>query len=204
MISSNNATDYLVRSTTWASGLTADSTAMTDIGANDYCAETLLADSTWCNAICNSTYFESVLTTKVPTMTSNTTPSGEVIYSQDFGDANYSIWKSFDGNISTTGNVVNANNCYFGYHFTSDVKVKKVVVKGVEVSSSAGATWQVKGSSDGITWSSPFDEKNVTNGTDATFIFFNDTAYSRYIIFQPTKSGTNLGVGAKEVQFYGR
>ena len=79
VISSNNAIDYLVRSTTFASDVTADSTAMSYIGLNNYASNTLLGDATWCSAICNSTYFESVLNVKVPTMTSATTPSGTVI-----------------------------------------------------------------------------------------------------------------------------
>ena len=41
LISSNNAADYMARSTTWASSVVANSTAMTYIGANDYCADNL-------------------------------------------------------------------------------------------------------------------------------------------------------------------
>ena len=58
-----------------------NATAMTYIGQNNYASNTLLADATWCNAICNSEYFESVLNVKVPKMTSDTTPEGEC-----FGD----------------------------------------------------------------------------------------------------------------------
>ena len=55
LISSENACDYLVRSTTFATAIVADSGAMTLIGLNNYCANSLLADSTWLSAICNST-----------------------------------------------------------------------------------------------------------------------------------------------------
>ena len=58
LISSNNAADYMARSTTWASDITANQSAMSYIGLNDYCADALLANSTWLNAIGNSTYFE--------------------------------------------------------------------------------------------------------------------------------------------------
>ena len=120
LLSSNNASDYLVRSTTWASSLTADSTAMTDIGANDYCAETLLADSTWCNAICNSTYFESVLTTKVPTMTSNTTPSGvaSASYEVHEGGTYYDAWKAFDNDNSDCWSSNSKTDQWLAYEFT--------------------------------------------------------------------------------------
>ena len=93
VISSNNAIDYLVRSTTWATDMCADSTAMSYIGLNNYASNTLLADSTWCSAICNSTYFESVLNVKVPTMTGATTPSGEASASTTSADRY--AWKAF-------------------------------------------------------------------------------------------------------------
>lgn len=95
LIADSNAVDYMVRSTTWATDVCADSTAMSLIGLDDNCADTLLDDSTWCTAICNSTYFESVLNVKVPTMTSNTTPSGEASASSVSGDRQ--PWKAFDG-----------------------------------------------------------------------------------------------------------
>ena len=85
IISSQNAIDYLVRSTTWATDVCSDSGAMGLIGLNNYASNTLLADSTWLNSICNSTYFESVLNVKVPVMTSDTTPSGIVTCSSVYG-----------------------------------------------------------------------------------------------------------------------
>ena len=97
LMASDNAVDYLVRSTTFASDITSDSGAMTAIGLNNYCANTLLGDSTWCEAICNSTYFESVLNVKVPTMTSNTTPSGVVSASSYIGANGGYPWKAFSG-----------------------------------------------------------------------------------------------------------
>lgn len=101
LIASNNATDYMARSTSWASSVCGNSNAMVYIGANNYCANKLLADSTWRNAICNSTYFESVLNYKVPSMTSYNTPSGTVAASSEYGG--YPAWKAFDGNPSSVG-----------------------------------------------------------------------------------------------------
>lgn len=100
LISSNNASDYMARSTSWASSVCANQTAMGYIGNNDYCAEALLNDSTWLTAICNSTYFESVLNVKIPTMTSNTTPSGTASCTNSYG-AGFEAYKAFDGDEST-------------------------------------------------------------------------------------------------------
>ena len=100
LISDNNAVDYMVRSTSWANSVCANATAMTDIGANNYCANTLLSNATWASAIANSTYFESVLNVKVPTMTSDTTPSG-IASSNDEASAN-KAYMAFDENTSTS------------------------------------------------------------------------------------------------------
>lgn len=130
LMSNNNAVDYLVRSTTWASGITADSTAMTDIGANNYCANTLLADSTWLTAISNSTYFENVLNVKVPTMTSNTTPSGVASASTAYSSA-YDAWKAFKGiNVAIddiwASSANQSVNSFVQYKFVESVEVYKV------------------------------------------------------------------------------
>lgn len=127
LIADSNAVDYMVRSTTWASSVCANQSAMSYIGLDDYCADTLLADSTWLNAICNSTYFESVLNVKIPTMTSNTAPSGRCFASTEFS-ATFAAWKAFDGivaninhwesNVGITG--------YLGYQFTQNVNVYKL------------------------------------------------------------------------------
>lgn len=98
LIASNNAADYMARSTSWASSVTANSSAMAYIGANNYCADKLLANSTWCTAICNSTYFENVLNVKVPTMTSNTAPSGEAFGSTLWSGSNH--YYAFDGVVN--------------------------------------------------------------------------------------------------------
>lgn len=132
LIASNNAADYMARSTSWASSVTANSNAMTYIGANNYCANKLLANSTWLTAICNSTYFESVLNVKVPTMTSDTTPSGEAFGYNPIAPPQGSPYKAFDGNDSTYYLPYNATMAsysnYVGYKFTQNVCIKKATV----------------------------------------------------------------------------
>ena len=124
VISSNNAIDYLVRSTTFASDVCANSTAMSDIGLNNYASNTLLADSTWLNAIANSTYFESVLNVKVPTMTSDSAPSGVASASTSY--SGYYAYQVFDKNNSTywVSNSVSTNS-WVQYKFTRNVKIRK-------------------------------------------------------------------------------
>ena len=103
-------------------------TAMSYIGLNNYCANTLLADNTWLNAICNSTYFESVLNVKVPTMTSNTTPSGECIASSVYNSSpDYQAWKAFDGNVSTKW-LSGAATSDLSYSFTNPKKIMVCII----------------------------------------------------------------------------
>lgn len=133
LIASNNAADYMARSTTWVSSVCADSTAMTYIGANDYCANKLLANSTWCTAIANSTYFESVLNVKIPVMTSATAPSGVV--SASSYTTTYVPYLAFNGDFSTgssnngwcPGNSPTFGNAYVQYQFaTAGIIPKKM------------------------------------------------------------------------------
>jgi hypothetical protein len=131
LISSNNAVDYMVRSTTWASGVTADSGAMTLIGGNNYCANTLLGNLIWRTEICNSTYFESVLNVKVPAMTSNTTPSGECFGSSVYSSGSTPYYNAFDDASHTTTRWQSKRTEYYssiepeyiGYDFGYDVTI---------------------------------------------------------------------------------
>lgn len=204
LISDNNAVDYMVRSTTWASSVCANSTAMTDIGANDYCASTLLANSTWSTAIANSTYFESVLNVKVPTMTSNTTPSGECLVWDRYG-TDFDPWHAFDNNESTRAIGYNVSNgAAIGYNFNRQVKVVKVHIKAVVGNPGwePGITY-LQGSNDGNTWVD-LGNINITEYIfDRSFTVYNETSYSKYRI-QSRPGNTSHTLDICELQFYGR
>ena len=202
LIFSNNASDYLVRSTTWASGLTANSTAMTDIGANDYCAETLLADSTWCNAICNSTYFESVLTTKVPTMTSDTAPSGTA-GSNPVCNASYKAYQAFDNNDSSQASLQTATtDALIYYKFTSAVKISKFTYY-VTIGGSPTITITLKYSDDGTTWTTVDKSFPYTLGNTTSYVNDVNTGKHEYWALNRLTS-ENKGTLANTLQFYGR
>lgn len=218
LISDNNAVDYMVRSTTWVSSVCANSTAMTDIGANDYCANTLLADSTWCTAICNSTYFESVLNVKVPTMTSNTTPSGVASASSSFTTNNRHPFKAFDGNGTTAwqGNEgVQTLSLYIQYQFTSAVNVKKVSIQNFtdDAPYYNVKTFDLQASNDGTNFTTI--ASGLTNAPTASTIttndvMGNDTAYKYWRVTNirshnsTSDDPSNMYTMIAELQFYGR
>ena len=204
LISSQDACDYLVTAKSFISSICSDSTAMTLIGLNNYCSDILLSDNDWCNAICNSTYVESVLNTKVPTMTSNTTPSGTC-----FGDytaqSQYDFFKAFDNNASTLANP--QTNQKLGYQFTSATRVLKMVLKNASGNNNLVNTFKIVGSNDGSSWTDITETLTSTNqsqGGESSYVFANATAYNRYAIIPLTIVSTSTFANIAELQFYGR
>lgn len=204
LINDNNAVDYLVRSTKWASDICGDSSAMSYIGLNNYASNTLLADSTWRTAICNSAYFESVLNVKVPAMTSNTTPSGECFGTNvESGKAYY---YAFDGNNSTNyssdSNSPTLNAC--GYDFGSNVKIYKFTY-------SPRQDWNTKtklqGSADKSNWDDMCDFiNNPTTSTAQTYteLITPITAYRYIQVVGTVTNKSDRSMIYFSIQFYGR
>lgn len=215
LISSNNASDYMARSTTWSNNVTADSSAMTYIGANDYCADALLADSTWLEAICNSAYFESVLNIKVPTMTGDTTPSGEVLYSSQTSPG-FVGYMAFDGNDSTIwGPGKNSGgswiaDAWVGYDFTHNVTIKKIfILPGLAGITESNGTrvkdYTIDGSNDKSTWTtlmtSRYAQDNA-NGEYKNITLSNNYRYYRAHVTTNWTSQYESEIST--LQFYGR
>ena len=202
LISSSNAVDYMVRSTTWASSVVANSTAMTYIGNNNYCANTLLANSTWRTAICNSSYFESVLNTKVPTMTSDTTPSG-VVSGTSAGI--YYPWHAFDGvaeqfwaNGSSTGNI--------SYERSAQTTLYLVTLKPRFLDGNALAkNFEVLGkNSADANWTSYGTFIHGNNGNSEKFVISNTSANKHNIFKVDIKDTYGGDMWVDEIQFYSR
>lgn len=87
----------------------------------------------WSSAICDSTYFESVLCDKVPTMTSDTTPYGEAFASSVYHQ--YLAYKAFDKviddgitNILHLWHSASSDTAYVGYKFNNPTVIKKVEI----------------------------------------------------------------------------
>ena len=203
VITDNNAIDYLVRSTAFASGACGDSTAMTYIGSDNYAANTLLDDITWRTAIANSTYMTSVLNVKIPKMTSNTAPSGVasasgyIAYTNDyymaFDDNNSTYWY---GSTSTT-----YTNQYIQYMFASACRVCVVVPENTNATG-FGGSWSLQASNDGNTWA---DLGTLTAPSVVTPMVYNmpNTDYTYYRWYCVSGTGTGAWT-VSELQFYGR
>lgn len=200
LIASDNAVDYMVRSTTWASGVCADESAMTLIGADDYCARVLLSDSIWLNEICDSTYFENVLNVKVPIMTSDTTPSG--VASASSSTPPYEPYRAFDGDDSTAvspATVVSVG--WVQYQFVNPVCINKVAIMA-----GTGARvrqFDILMSNDGSTWENLLSD---TNPNDEIWHYYKAINNKYYLYFRLNiKNGhNNQWWQVRGLQFYGR
>lgn len=196
-----------------STAITDNATAMNYIGASEYASSTLLANSDWCSAICNSTYFESVLTTKVPQMTSNTTPSGEVISSVSSSSSYYAFDRNNDNSTGQTSD--NTTAYYIGYMFAEPITVNKATITEFYFSRAAagGITCSgkivIQGSSDNSTWidlSEPytFNSGGTSSITySATTVFNNESKYQYYRLYVYDRSGAVRAL-IRELQFYGR
>ena len=213
LISSTNAVDYMVRSTTWASSVCANSTAMTYIGNNNYCANKLLANSTWRTAICNSTYFERVLNVKVPSMTSNTTPSGTVTSNKT---PSYSdLYNAFDGGAGSTPTQFNSgDNVNLDYTFPNNVKIYKIGYHSTTLSAATtlllGFTLNIscgKNGSFSSIASRTFTQAEAQNAQSA-WLYFNVSSIASGNTIRASIANHNYGVDSFTniggLQYYGR
>ena len=182
LVQSANAVNYMVRSTNWASSVAANNTAMIYVGANDNCSKSLLANTTWRSAICNSAYYRNVLTKRVPTMTSNTTPSGTCFASSN----NDVAYGAFDG-LSAWSQMKWAPNyevpVWIGYDFGYSVEVARLDFNcGFVSNRGPDFSYTIQGSNDGVNYDPIF-----TDAIAASSMSIN--SYTSYTKFIPKNSG---------------
>ena len=206
----NNAIDYLVRSTTFASSIVASESAMQYIGASDYASETLLSDSTWAEAIIGSAYVDYVSNVKNPTMTSNTTPSGVASASSVYNNnTSYYAWKAFDNNASTiwASSTSDTTNAWVQYQFAKgeNIYCAKIVGK-YQGGSSRLKTYSLKGSNDGVNFDEivpkrgPFE--NSSSDIEHIEAFTPSSQYSYYRLAEISTYSIDCEV--EQLSFYGR
>lgn len=146
----------------------------------------------------------------VPKMTSNTTPSGEVI-ANDYLD-NYYPFKVFNGtNINTYDSWVyygnGSNIAWIGYKFTSPVCISKVFIANRnEVTPRGINSFKIQGSNDKSTWTDVSEVLNNTGGNvqsaTSSYEFDNDKNFIYYRLFVVSVHDTRF-CGLGMLQFYG-
>ena len=199
LISDNNASDYLVRSTTFATDICSNESAMTYIGLNDYCANKLLADSTWSEAIYNTeeTLLKKVLNVYVPTLTSNTGSDGGEVSCSTYFNNDRLPYMAFDGKDTTSwcSTTQNAGE-WIQYNFKRPVKVSYMTL---EEDTLRFSKMKISGSDNGVDFT---DIITITaTSKDVKQSFINDKPYS---IYRLTSLTSENFMAIRRLQFYGR
>lgn len=188
----------------YSASVTTSADAMSLIGQNNYCANTLLADATWCEAIGKSEYVESVCNVKVPKMTSNTTPSG-VCSASTVSGSNYA-YMAFDEVAGNAWMATSGTNQSVTYKFTES-KLIKLVTLQVLIDSAAARVknFKVQGSNDGVTYT---DIKSCVYENNHNLQAFelseNETSYQYLRVYVTDNYNTSLYISITALQFYGR
>lgn len=210
LILNNNATDYMVRSTTWAVDICDDFTAMANIGSDNYCAETLLNDSTWKTAIFASDYIGSVLTAQVPIMTSDTAPYGQAIGTPANSEtANYIVFTGKTNASAHTRHWYTADligaPCWIGYMFNRYCKV--YLTKILWDDRLTEGTYVIQGSNDMVNWTNITSVINETSfGADFKSYECDTSQSFIYYRVNITSQASSAKYAGQMValQFYGR
>lgn len=160
----------------------------------------------------------SDLVSKIPTMTSKTSPSGETLSSGDYDNTRTS-WKAFNGEVdlytySWTSTAIMPS--FLGYDFGSGVSQKIVAYELTSPSnnSSIGTdkdsmpkNWEFQGSNDNATWKTLSNETNQQNwGNSETRLFkvynFDSYRYYRIYITENNRASSEITYVA-EFKMYG-
>ena len=204
LIANENASDYLARSTTWASDICSNESAMTYIGLNDYCANKLLADSTWLETICNSDYFEKVLNKSVPTLTSKTGSDGGEAEASNYHSSGLEAFRAFDNNSNNFwGTKSGVTSGWIQYKFVNPVNVKKVKLKNSQYPGAQVNTFKIECSDNGVNWKSTNTIASINKAVSGTSLYninLQKALYWRLTVLTTVSANINID----ELQFYGR
>jgi len=165
---SSTAMTAVIASSTAMTAVAASSTAMTAVIASSTAMTAVIASSTACAAIKASataiTALDNSSPITVPTMTSNTTPSGIVSSDSVYSDT-YAGWCTFDNN-GTSRWSANNSNAWIKYQFTSPRWCYKIALIN---SVSAIKNFIIQYSSNGINWSNALTTIAVDSSAEQVF-----------------------------------
>lgn len=206
LIANENANDYLVRSTTFATDICNNESAMTYIGLNDYCANKLLADSTWFSAICNSAYFEKVLNVKVPTLNVDNGKAFSVLKSNS---PNFESYMAFNGVPDTAALrewFEAPSTGYLCYEFDIPIKVAKFsITTTFDVSTYIMTGYEIIATNDSnlTNWDVIKRNTDTIFSTAGTYTF-NTSENTGYYKYWGIRKPNSDNYGYSDLQFYGR
>ena len=159
-----------------------------------------------------SDYIDNIYVTAIviatPVMTSDTTPSGEVIKSSQH-DSSYAAWRAFRQVIDSTGwvSVNTGMPQWIGYHFTQPVTIIKLVTNnrnynGTPAQISAPTKFYLQGSGDGTNWEDIqyCEASNLAYAAENEYTIANNSSYSYYRLYITESTGS--GVSLSKLDMY--
>lgn len=182
-------------------------TTLADVLANRSLFETLIANSNACNYMARSTTW-ALAEGLVPTMTSNTTPSGVCSASSEYNTTSVP-YKAVDG-VATTSEfdawigTSNESEKWWQYMFESPNIVKRMYISGRKYTNDYNGqitSFVLKGSNDGTNWTDlteTIDRSSVGKGVRTYHNINNTVAYKYYRVGDIPDKIPGIG----ELQFY--
>lgn len=136
----------------------------------------------------------------VPTMTSNTTPSG-VASASSFYASGYEAWKAFDNGGGVWNSTATSDN-WLQYKFENPVKLEYANIGRISdgYNNKTQIKYKIQVSTDGVNWKDVSSEKTAVNETNVTIPFINAECCVYCRVLQT--SGT-YGMSIDYLQFYG-
>lgn len=144
----------------------------------------------------------------IPTMTSNTTPSGVASASDDLG-GDYPAYRAFDKvNVGDAGNgwACSGTSGWLQYQFPSSHIITQYTVtnRDAGVLSRAPKSWTFQGSSDGSSFTTLDTQTNITDWASTTikhtYPITNTTSYTYYRLnITASNDPSYVGVGEMEM-----
>ena len=144
----------------------------------------------------------------IPTMTSNSAPSGNASGSSII-TSDFDYYKAFDKKDTTfwCSGSRETTNQYLTYKFDNPVCVKKVVLKNHSDSSRLASpkNFRIEASNNNATWNTLGTFFNTNNDAlgEMEFSFSNSTYYSYYRIYVIDRNGSYNAITIGELQYYG-
>lgn len=210
MMNLHASVDYWVKwynaNNTILSNFTTSEVAMKAIGENDYAADSLMAIPAVLDALLASEHWEYILKDKVPKMTSNTTPEGEVSASSYLADG--PAYQAFNSDVTNNSGIWHSAagaNQWIQYKFVNPTSVRKFKIL---IGTAGGFKANLQASNDGSNWVNLKDGLDfVSKETVYDIDLDNGSYYLYYRLNIPEsyyRANNTQYVVLPELQFYGR
>lgn len=133
----------------------------------------------------------------IPTMTSNTAPSGVASASTEYAGGGFNAFQAFDGKDSTfwSGEQNLTSGQWLQYQFANAVIAKKITINNYNASS-----FTLQASNDGSSFTT-LVSGTLSDNTTSTFNFNNTKAYKYYRLANLSTKSTNVAINT--IQLYG-